>query len=191
VRNGEDEEKRTIFGKSGLGRSTSSSGVGPQVSTIVTPLAAEAEAEDEEEVGATPGEDDTVRLAPIPSATEAPDADATAATPEGPGHPEVPTSTSDTTPVSASPVEAVSNSPKDLMPRKAEGVEIELETVKSAVVRFLGLPRFRIVMRSVQAKIWSTMGEFMRQGVPDSKAIGQGIEETMCAKSSPFDFELK
>lgn len=145
MRNGEDEEKRTIFGKSGLGRSTSSSGAGPQVSTIVTPLAAEAEAEDEEEVGATPGEDDTVRLAPIPSATEAPDADATAATPEGPGHPEVPTSTSDTTPVSASPVEAVSNSPKDLMPRKAEGVEIELETVKSAVVRFLGLPRFRIV----------------------------------------------
>jgi len=124
-----DEEKRTIFGRNELGRSTSSSGSRSMMPQ--TPALADVDAvEDDVDGEAVAGEEVTVRFAgPVSSMEHSPGVDAS--TSQTPGSPED----------LDSPAPASSDASRTAVlkevegPRRIEGVEVDLETVKIAIVR--------------------------------------------------------
>ncbi len=119
---------------------------------------------------ATHGEDETVRFAPLP----VPSDPETTVVPAGTPETSVPEIEAD---ISTESPSAVPTSPEISGPKRVEGVEVDLDTVRMAVVCATFSDRKDAYI--MQAKIWSTVGELMRQGVPDSKSIGSSPEETM------------
>ena len=129
IRNeGDDDERRTIFGKSNSGRSTSAR-MRPSV-PVKPPLGVSEAGAEDEEIAGSPSEDDTVKIA-TPFEPSTPEDDtavipfsAIAAAAEvlhGGG-------------VSPSPSpRSAASWPADLA-KKVEGVEVELDSVKSAIV---------------------------------------------------------
>ncbi|WWD19191.1 hypothetical protein CI109_103649 [Kwoniella shandongensis] len=166
---GPEEGRRTIFGRTGLGRSTSGTGsqkIAPTptsantlaaqtpVSTHTThPEREENDGDEEEQAGGRATEDETIRLArpvsPSPSPVKA--TPAVASTPERPAPADV---APDVTPRAE---EAEQTNGKNV-----DGVDVNAEGVKAGV-----------------EKLWNTLGEMMRQGLSEGKVVGQDVESTV------------
>ncbi|ORY35644.1 hypothetical protein BCR39DRAFT_511282 [Naematelia encephala] len=146
---GEDTEHRTIFAQR-RGLGRSISGSNrPPPQPVFQPEPEHDHAESD-----VAGEDETIRLAPpLPLAATHPEVAAVEDTNIS-GQQEEEDVTSVASPVKPSS-EVVDTS-------KVAGVDIDQDCIKNAV-----------------ARIWSTLGEMMRQGVPDGKTISQDPSETI------------
>jgi hypothetical protein len=161
----EGSVRRGIFAGRHLAKSTTTPRGGQAVSHACTPCVAVGEdgrgddppPQEDEEVLGQAGENETVRLQP--QQTE-PDSLATAqSTPQKRAvyASMIEDDATEATPKAAPESELVVSGP-----RKVEGVEVELESVQAGI-----------------NKIWSSLGEMMRQGVAKGKVVEQTPESTV------------
>ncbi|KAK8854665.1 hypothetical protein IAR55_003404 [Kwoniella newhampshirensis] len=157
---GADGGRRTIFGRTGLGRSASGSQRAAPTPTSASVLPAQTpvttsgavvetreQAEDHEDDGAATTEDETVRLARPVSPSPSPVKAAPVAA-GSPGRTAEKHSTDETP-----QVERV-----DVADQKLDGVDADAEGVKAGV-----------------SKIWSTLSEMMRQGLSEGHLVDQDV----------------
>ena len=138
VRDGDDAgERRPIFARGGLGRSTSSSNARPPISEVTAVPADDDEPGDDDDAEEGGREEDTVRLH-VPSSIAETGAEERAIVPPSPertGDEEDATVHEAETVPQSSPARVMApGSPEMKGPKKVEGVKIELESVKAALV---------------------------------------------------------